>query len=486
VEVISERANGKSIVRGIVMRTGESIFARTVLITSGTFMGGILFCGDSRAEGGRIGEAPSVGLSKSLEHLGHSLRRLKTGTPARLNAKSINFSRWSKQWGDSERRLFSWKSAVHKLPQVCCYIGYTNEKTHDVIRKNFHKSPLFSGDIVGTGPRYCPSVEDKVRRFKDKTRHQIFLEPEGLCTNFIYPNGLSTSLPEDVQLEFLRTLDGLEAVEILRPGYAVEYDVIDPRSLSHGFESKTCDGLFVAGQVNRTSGYEEAASQGLWAGMNALLYLRNEEQLIPQRSRSYIETLVDDLVTKGTDEPYRMFTSRSEFRLLLREDNANDRLHDLGCRLGILSDEQRAWYEALNKELVIALSDFKSRRIRLDENRVVSYFEYLKRPEITWENLDSGDQFSDLVIEKIEIDSKYSGYLIKQEAELREYNKLIGMRLKPDLDIRSVYGLSEEVIEKYEILKPKSVFELSQISGMTPSAVLAIARVGAVSRETIA
>jgi tRNA uridine 5-carboxymethylaminomethyl modification enzyme len=482
-------------ITGIELGDGTRLNARSVVITAGTFMRGLMFCGETREKGGRFGDSAADKLTASILSLGHQVKRLKTGTPARLKASSIDFSLFEKQWGDPEQRKFSWRELSAKLPQLCCYFGYTNEETHEVIRKNFHRSPLFSGDIQGVGPRYCPSVEDKIRRFADRERHQIFLEPEGLDSDSIYPNGLSTSLPSDVQLDFLRTIRGLEKVELLRPGYAVEYDTINPTELLPSFQSRFLEGLFFAGQVNRTSGYEEAAAQGLWAGINAGLYTEEKPTLLPDRSRSYLETLVDDLVTKGTDEPYRMFTSRSEYRLLLREDNAHDRLHELGSKLGLLSEGQKSWYDAVLKESAKLKNRLGELKLRVNEDRVISLFEYLKRPEVCWEQLaaELPEGFTDLAIERAEIEAKYSGYLLRQESELRELREVQAWRLDlSSCDLSQVSGLSSEVREKLKAAQPQTVAELAALSGVTPAAVLAISRVAGVrklefvSRETSA
>ncbi|MEZ4813601.1 MAG: tRNA uridine-5-carboxymethylaminomethyl(34) synthesis enzyme MnmG [Bdellovibrionota bacterium] len=462
--------------------TAEEIECRAIVVTTGTFMRGLMFCGDDRKEGGRVGDAASKQLSQSIMDIGHKLTRLKTGTPARLNAKTINFENLEKQWGDPELRRFSWREPREKLPQLSCYMTYTNERTHDVIRANFHKSPLFSGDIVGLGPRYCPSIEDKVKRFADRSRHQIFLEPEGLDTISIYPNGMSTSLPPDTQLEFFRTIAGLEAVELLRPGYAVEYDTIDPTDLMPSFMSKNAQGLFFAGQVNRTSGYEEAASQGLWAGLNVSLFLKDKPMLKPDRSRSYMETLVDDLTAKGTAEPYRMFTSRSEYRLLLREDNAMERLIGLGVSLGVVSEFHVKHYEELCSEIDKGRKHLESHRIRVNKDKVISMMEYLKRPEVTWESLGQNISVSDRAVEILEVEAKYEGYLGRQELELSALAKLKASSLDPNFNIDLVPSLSREVVEKYKLAKPATVHELSEISGMPPTAVLLIAKAAARSR----
>jgi tRNA uridine 5-carboxymethylaminomethyl modification enzyme len=489
-EIEFKSSHEKKGVKGVVLADNSQLFARSVVVTSGTFMGGLMFCGDRRVSGGRFGDRASVGLSSSIERLGHKLKRLKTGTPARLKKSSIRFSELEKQWGDPEQRSFSWKKVQSRLPQICCYMTYTNEETHEVIRRNFDQSPLFSGDIVGVGPRYCPSVEDKVKRFPERPRHQIFLEPEGLDLETVYPNGMSTSLPESVQLEFLRTIRGLEDVELVRPGYAVEYDVIDPLELNCGLMSRYVNGLFFAGQVNRTSGYEEAAAQGLWAGLQASRYLKGNEFISLNRSRSYIDTLVSDLTTVGTEEPYRMFTSRSEYRLHLREDNANARMFALGLECGLIGKEQSSHREFAEKENERAKAKALEKRIRLDENRVVSVFEYLKRPEVTWETLSGnldGEVFSDSAIESVEIEAKYAGYLQKQEREIRTLNEV---RLKPlriSFDVFHIPELSSELREKIAAARPRNIEDLLSIQGMTPSAVLAIVRSNdgqSVSRET--
>lgn len=491
-EVAGFHWSGDKRIESVSLKDGSIMRTRCVVLTAGTFMRAVMFMGSERSSGGRLGDRAASTLSQSIEETGHSLTRLKTGTPARLDSRSIDFSKLEKQWGDPERRRFSWKKPKTTLPQVCCHMTYTNERTHEVIRANFHRSALFSGEIQGVGPRYCPSVEDKIKRFPERPRHQVFLEPEGIATPLVYPNGMSTSLPLDVQLEFLRTMEGLENVELLKPGYAVEYDCLDPTELNYSFMSKNIEGLFTAGQVNRTSGYEEAASQGLWAGIQASLWLEEAEFLKPDRSRSYMETLVDDLTTVGSLEPYRMFTSRSEYRLNLREDNAPERMHDLGLALGLLSTEQIVDYNAMRGSLASETASLGLKRVRLDKDRVVSVLDVLKRPEVSWESLELAelDGCDERVLERIEVDAKYSGYLKKQEAEIKELRIARELLLDPDVSLRGLSGLSEEVIEKFEAHRPESVFELSRISGITPAAVLLISRaagrrsVGDVSRET--
>ncbi|NCN26347.1 tRNA uridine-5-carboxymethylaminomethyl(34) synthesis enzyme MnmG [bacterium] len=490
-ELMTESVSGQVRITGVRLGDQTILKCRAALVTSGTFMKGLMFCGFEKSVGGRFGDKASNTLSDSIKFLGHRTKRLKTGTPARLDARTIEFSKLQKQWGDSERRFFSWKSSNSTLPQVCCYMTYTNERTHEIIRANMDKSPLFSGDIQGIGPRYCPSIEDKVKRFPDRERHQIFIEPEGLSTPFIYPNGMSTSLPADVQLEYLRSINGLESVELLRPGYAVEYDSIDPTQLNFGLMSQFAQGLFLAGQVNRTSGYEEAAAQGLWAGINASCFLLGEDFVRPDRSRSYIETLVDDLTTKGSEEPYRLFTSRSEYRMHLREDNADLRLLDLGKSLGLLSSEQIRAFEQKTLEVNEGRSVLRGKKIRLSVDRVITLEEYLKRPEVNWEELSiEYEPSSTRALEQIEIEAKYSGYLGRIEAEIAELQRIKDWELDTSIELDNIASLSMEVLEKYKAIRPKNVWELTQISGVTPTAVLNIAKLvgrkgGIVSHETI-
>ena len=484
VEVISSECSTLLIspnqkISGIKLKDGSTIYARAVVITAGTFMRGVMFCGEQRQVGGRFGDRASNSLTESLLDCGHSTCRLKTGTPARLDAKSINFKVLQKQWGDGKQRQFSWKRAPLRLPQVPCFLTYSNERTHQIISENFHKSPLFSGEIQGVGPRYCPSVEDKIKRFPDRKRHQIFLEPEGLDTNYVYPNGISTSLPVEVQQQFLSSIVGMERVKIIRPGYAVEYDTMNPTELNSSLMSRNVEGLFFAGQVNRTSGYEEAAAQGLWAGIQAGQLLSGADFVQIDRSRSYMETLVDDIVSKESREPYRLFTSRSEYRLLLREDNAAERLHDLALELALLSREQQEHYALMQEQMSKSKKSLKSKRIRVSMDKVISYEEYLKRPEVSWEsivdNFDEDEQLDhfSLAAEKLEVEVKYEGYIRRQlrDVELLRQSQQTSIE---DIDFTKISELSSEEREKIASFKPKTLKELLSISGVTPAAAVAI------------
>ena len=456
---------------GVVTERGWSIYSKVVVLTTGTFMSGKIFIGEYEHESGRLGEEAAKGLGDALRQKGFRVGRMKTGTPARVKMSSLDFSRLEVQDGDEQMRPFSFLTKKVERPNLKCYITYTNERTHEIIRANIHRSPLYGGKIVGKGPRYCPSIEDKVVRFPDRERHQIFVEPEGVGSEEMYLNGLSSSLPESVQNEFIRTLPGLENVVIMRPAYAVEYDYLDPLDLYPSLESKIVKNLFIAGQTNGTSGYEEAAAQGIIAGINAALRLENKEALILKRSDSYIGVLIDDLTTKGTKEPYRMFTSRAEYRLFLRNDNADSRLTPLSP---LASDERK---EAL-KEKLLAMEEIKE-LLKARKERGKNGLELIREPEVTIDSLLPSDanNFSPEVKEEVELDLKYEGSLKRQEREIARFEKNDCVAIPEDFDYDSVDGLSQESREKFKAIRPKSVGQAGRISGVRVSdiAVLQVA-----------
>lgn len=478
-------------VTGVVTQMGVSFSARAVVLTTGTFLGGKIHIGLENHSGGRAGDPPSIALAQRLRELPFRVDRLKTGTPPRIDARTIDFSKLQAQPGDTPTPVFSFLGKAEEHPaQIPCHITYTNARTHEIIRGGLDRSPMYTGVIEGIGPRYCPSIEDKVVRFADKDRHQIFLEPEGLDTHEIYPNGISTSLPFDVQYALVRSMDGMENAHIVRPGYAIEYDFFDPRDLKPTLETKLIQGLFFAGQINGTTGYEEAAAQGLLAGLNAGLYVQECEGWYPLRDQAYLGVLVDDLITLGTKEPYRMFTSRAEHRLLLREDNADLRLTEKGRELGLVDDERWAAFcmkrEAIEREqqrlrtTVLhpsSLSKEESERVFGDVlARDYKLYDLLRRPNVSYTNLTSlamvGSTVTDpAVAEQVEIQCKYSGYIDRQQDEIDKQRRHEETRLPPDFDYNKVSGLSNEVRQKLLAQRPASLGQASRIPGITPAAI---------------
>ncbi len=477
-------------VKGVVTQMGLQFHAPTVVLTAGTFLGGRIHIGMENYRGGRAGDPPSIALADRLRELPLQVDRLKTGTPPRIDARTVDFSDLQEQWGDKPIPVMSFLGSVEDHPQqTCCWITHTNERTHDIIRGGFERSPMFTGVIEGVGPRYCPSIEDKVNRFADKDSHQIFIEPEGLLTHELYPNGISTSLPFDIQLALVQSIKGFENAHICRPGYAIEYDFFNPQDLKYSFETKHINGLYFAGQINGTTGYEEAGAQGLLAGANAALAVQGKEPWCPERDQAYIGVLADDLITMGTKEPYRMFTSRAEYRLLLREDNADLRLTEKGRELGLVGDEQWQFFcekrEAIEQEtqrfkttwIQAGSSEAKQLQDKLTSplQREYCLMDLLKRPELTYADiahLKANDtELHQQVSEQVEISAKYSGYIDRQQDEIQRLRQYENTAIPAEFDYSTVEGLSNELKQKLIEAQPETIARASRIPGITPAAV---------------
>ncbi|MCH8497664.1 MAG: tRNA uridine-5-carboxymethylaminomethyl(34) synthesis enzyme MnmG [Marinobacter sp.] len=475
-------------VRGVVTQSGIRFFADAVVLTTGTFLGGVIHIGMQNHAGGRAGDPPAIALARRLRELPLRVGRLKTGTPPRIDARTVDFSVMQEQWGDSPTPVMSFMGSRADHPrQICCYITRTTEQTHDIIRSGFDRSPMFTGNIEGVGPRYCPSIEDKVNRFADKDSHQIFVEPEGLTTHELYPNGISTSLPFDIQLAAVRSIPGFEQAHIIRPGYAIEYDYLNPQDLKHTLETKVIAGLFFAGQINGTTGYEEAGAQGLLAGLNAALRAKGEEGWYPRRDEAYLGVLVDDLITLGTSEPYRMFTSRAEYRLILREDNADLRLTETGRRLGLVDDARWAAFSAKRDGITEERKRLETTYIHTGSpqsaiadqylqrplQREQSLAELLRRPEISYSHIAemAGVAAEEAVASQVEIEIKYEGYISRQEDEIERLRKHENMPLPAELDYQDIGGLSNEIRQKLTAVRPATVAHASRIQGVTPAAI---------------
>jgi len=476
-------------IKGVITQMGLRFYAPSVVLCTGTFLGGKIHIGLDQSSGGRAGDPPSNALAQRLREYPFNVDRLKTGTPPRIDARSVNFEGLDQQWGDTPIPVMSFMGHTDMHPeQTCCWVTYTNSKTHDIIRGGLDRSPMYTGVIEGIGPRYCPSIEDKIHRFADKDSHQIFIEPEGLNTHELYPNGISTSLPFDVQIELVRSIEGFENAHITRPGYAIEYDFFDPRDLQYSLETKFINGLFFAGQINGTTGYEEAGAQGLLAGLNAALKVKGEQAWCPRRDEAYIGVLVDDLISMGTQEPYRMFTSRAEYRLLLREDNADLRLTETGRSLGLVDDKRwqrfndkcegieketkrlsQTWIQPQTKE-----GEELNTKVKHPISREYNLLDLLKRPELSYFDVANlkGAAISDTqVAEQVEIQAKYAGYIDRQAEDIERLRRYENTALPNTFDYECVEGLSNEVKQKLQHAQPKTLARASRIPGVTPAAV---------------
>jgi tRNA uridine 5-carboxymethylaminomethyl modification enzyme len=480
---LTEKGAGVRKVGGVYTQAGEEFLSSAVVVASGTFLNGLVHIGMTNYPAGRAGEFPSVGLSGALEALDLQMGRLKTGTTPRLDAKTIDFDRCQAQYGDETPSPFSFRTPEIDRPQVPCWITRTNQATHDAIRSGLDRSPLYGGVIKGVGPRYCPSIEDKIVRFPDKTGHQVFLEPEGLHTREYYPNGVSTSLPIDIQIKMLRTIPGLEEVQIMRPGYAIEYDYVNPTQLGSDLMVRAVEGLYLAGQINGTSGYEEAGAQGLLAGMNAALRIRKEPPLVLGRDEAYMGVLVDDLVTKGITEPYRLFTSRAEYRLILREDNADLRLMEKGHQAGLITDDEVMQLREKARMVEKGLDEVRDRKVTVSfpggPSKGTSLVQVLRQPEIAYGDLVNYDQgFVPIpgkeAARQVEIQIKYEGYIDRQKTMVGKMKRLENMPIPGDLDYSTLQSLSREVRDRLEGVRPANLGQASRIPGVTPAAVSAL------------
>ncbi len=488
-EIVDEILTKNGKITGVKTNLLNIYECKALILTTGTFMRGLMHFGPVKLEGGRFHELPAKKISASLEELGFELERLKTGTTARIDARSIDFSKMDIQPGDKNPKPFSFRTKNFNPTQLPCYITYTNEKTHDIIKSNFHRAPLFTGQIEGIGPRYCPSIEDKLNKFPDKDRHHVFIEPQTKEATEYYLNGLSTSLPMDVQEDFIHSIPGLENAKIVRFGYAIEYDFIQPTILKHSLETKTIEGLFFAGQINGTTGYEEAAAQGIMAGINAALKIDEKEPIIFRRDEAYIGVLIDDLVTKGTNEPYRMFTSRSEYRLLLREDNAILRLGDYGYKLGLLDEETykdiqklkeeiNKGMEILNKTFITPNKELNVKLETLGEEKIQNKMELRKLvarhtfdKEKLLEIAPELKILSQEALEQILIEARYHHYIERQKAQIDKMKEMLSVKIPEDFEYKGIPGLSREIVEKLEKFRPVTLFAASEISGVTPAAI---------------